>query len=294
MIELKTANHSDLTRIAQYMAHGNSSNENRCAFIDNNKSEIFDYLNEIHSSSRKAVIYLEEDSIIVGAVAGDICDDNNTIEVIGPFIDKEIRGCEKYLQQMVSLMQELNKDYRLKFFIDDKNEFVKQFIISNNGMITSSHCNMTLNLEDFAADKNVSSVDAQCVDYTKSLQDENIKQQFGRLHDMIFSTAYYNSDTIIKKINDSNILSCCLVNGKVVSYAFYNTEDEGYIDFIATDKKERGRGFGQLLLKHVLGNLKNRNCNLVRLCVNSENISAINLYRKAGFKITEENQVYSL
>lgn len=54
---------------------------------------------------------------------------------------------------------ELNKDYRLKFFIDDKNEFVKQFIINNNGMITSSHCNMTLNLEDFAADKNVSSVD---------------------------------------------------------------------------------------------------------------------------------------
>ena len=294
MLKIKTAERADLGKIAEYMSLMNSRNENRCAFVDNDKEEILDYLNEIYDSNDQAVVFIENESHVLGAAAGDVCDDNNTIEVVGPFVDKKITSCEKYLQQIVSLMKELNKGYRLKFFIDDENEFVKQFIISNNGMITGSHCNMTLSLLDFAADKNDSRVDVQCVDYTMSLQDEKIKVQIEKLHDVFFSAAYYNSDTIMKKINESNILSCCLVDGKVVSFAFYNTEDEGYLDFIGTDKDERGKGYGLFMLNHVLGNIKSRKCNFVRLCVNSENISAINLYKKAGFKFTEKNQVYSL
>lgn len=293
MVEIKTAEAVDLEKIAEYMAKMNSLDENRCAYIDNNKSEILDYLKEIHKNSSDAVIFIEEDEgVILGAAAGDICDDNSTIEVVGPFINRDMIECTKYLKQMVIMMKELKRGYRIKFFIDDKNEFIKQFIISNNGMITGNHCNMTLKLSEEINKYEVNNV--QCVDYTKSLADENIKHQIEKLHDSIFSDAYYSSDTIIKKINDSNILSCCLVDGEVVSYAFYNLDDEGYLDFIGTDRSKRGKGYGISLLSHVLGNIKSRKCSIVRLCVNSDNEEAISMYKKAGFKITSEEQVYSM
>jgi len=77
-----------------------------------------------------------------------------------------------------------------------------------------------------------------------------------------------------------------IMDDQVVGYIVARTSgDIGHIISIAVDKKFRGMGIGNKLLDRVLEELKKAHAKRIFLEVSKDNIAAINLYEKKGFKI---------
>ena len=117
---------------------------------------------------------------------------------------------------------------------------------------------------------------------------------------------------MIKEINDINIINECLKHFNtsikeigVYSHCYVYEEEEicGFIYFdriydrveiqyIYVDEDKRKKGIGSLLLKKLIDESKKFACINITLEVNVNNISAINLYEKYGFKKVAVREKY--
>lgn len=70
----------------------------------------------------------------------------------------------------------------------------------------------------------------------------------------------------------------------------YVQDGSVYIACISVDRKMRGKGIGNLLLNRII---KDKQASKVVLEVLSDNVAAINLYKKNGFNIVREEEGYS-
>ena len=65
-------------------------------------------------------------------------------------------------------------------------------------------------------------------------------------------------------------------------------EKELYISNICVDKNNRGMGIGKFLLSNVFKQARVEHCKTIILDVSKDNHIAIDLYKKAGFKVSKE------
>ena len=115
----------------------------------------------------------------------------------------------------------------------------------------------------------------------------------------------------ISDITTIQKLGCLLHNNynfklDTFSYCFVIEEKNNIIGFITysiiyeraeiidiiIDEKYRNKGYATLLLEKVFDIIKDNNCENITLEVNSNNKSAINLYKKSGFKIVSVRKNY--
>ena len=84
-----------------------------------------------------------------------------------------------------------------------------------------------------------------------------------------------------------------LNNEKVIGYIVASLENgKGHIISLAVHPEFRRRGVGSALLKEVLTSMKKRGILTVKLEVNENNVSAINFYKKHGFKFLKKIKKY--
>ncbi|MFA6725345.1 MAG: N-acetyltransferase [Candidatus Cloacimonadaceae bacterium] len=80
------------------------------------------------------------------------------------------------------------------------------------------------------------------------------------------------------------------ISNLVALIAVYeNKFPNAYIPIVGVIDKFRGKGLGDLLLNYTLKQIEHKGFTKVSLEVYSNNIIAINLYRKYGFIISKEN-----
>jgi len=104
-----------------------------------------------------------------------------------------------------------------------------------------------------------------------------------------------NKRQIKKSFNESitsnkKILLIAENNKKVVGYLVCSLyisdyQKSGEMDYLFVPKGWKKKGIGKLLIKEFIDILKNKKLEKCRLDVNIKNISAINFYKKLGFKI---------
>jgi ribosomal protein S18 acetylase RimI-like enzyme len=70
------------------------------------------------------------------------------------------------------------------------------------------------------------------------------------------------------------------------------TERGGYIDILAVEQAERGRGLGALLLASAFAALSDAGIREARLDVSSENAPALRLYERAGMRVCNRMEVF--
>lgn len=84
----------------------------------------------------------------------------------------------------------------------------------------------------------------------------------------------------------------CLINEKIIGYIVASKNNSGHIISLAVHPKFRRKGVGSILLEEALKSMKNEGISLVKLEVNENNNSAINFYKKHGFKILRKIKEY--
>jgi ribosomal protein S18 acetylase RimI-like enzyme len=69
--------------------------------------------------------------------------------------------------------------------------------------------------------------------------------------------------------------------------AIKNSADEWSLVAVHTLSHARGKGYAQVLVKHVIEEVKKRGAQAIQLMVNTDQTDALHVYEKAGFKIVE-------
>jgi len=87
-------------------------------------------------------------------------------------------------------------------------------------------------------------------------------------------------------ITESGTAYLLKINGKPVGFITYKTLSDGHyhISALGITKSMRGHGYGRLLLELLMNKL---DAESIKLGVNQNNATAINLYQSLGFKIIE-------
>ena len=97
----------------------------------------------------------------------------------------------------------------------------------------------------------------------------------------------WTKEQLIGLIENPNVVARVgLIDGEVVcSYSFNIIIDEGDVNNLSVDKSWRGKGIGNLLIEDMILSAKSKNLQNITLEVNENNVVAINLYNKYGFKV---------
>ncbi len=103
--------------------------------------------------------------------------------------------------------------------------------------------------------------------------------------------AYYDLPSLIDEDkaeilvveNNGELIACGYAKIRK-SKQYVTHEEHGYIGFMYVDPEYRGLGVGQQLLDRLILWCKEKNLTEVQLDVFSENVGAIRVYEKAGFK----------
>lgn len=91
------------------------------------------------------------------------------------------------------------------------------------------------------------------------------------------SSKEHSGDLIIKTYR---------VAGKPVGFMAYYPKElfEGYILFLAVDKKHRSKGYARKMLTYAINDFKKQGIRVVRLITRTDNLPGQKLYKNMGFK----------
>ena len=135
---------------------------------------------------------------------------------------------------------------------------------------------------------------------TDYIEINNLAKQVHRIHVKWRPDLYLDIDEVIKKEDlkekiQSNEIIVAKMQNNIVGYVTFNIQEKNnpimryrkqlQIEAICVDENNRCKGIGTELLKHLKNIAKEENCTDMYLTVNEENINAIELYEKFGFKV---------
>ena len=135
---------------------------------------------------------------------------------------------------------------------------------------------------------------------TDYIEINNLAKQVHRLHVKWRSDLYLDIDEVIKKEDlkekiQSNEIIVAKMQNNIVGYVTFNIQEKNnpimryrkqlQIEAICVDENNRCKGIGTELLKHLKNIAKEKKCTDMYLTLNEENINAIKLYEKFGFKV---------
>jgi ribosomal protein S18 acetylase RimI-like enzyme len=227
-----------------------------------------------------------ENDQIIGLLGFDGDHESEMAELWRPFIDHE--EWDYIAEQLWDNVKIMIPDYtrKLGMFCGSQNTNCIGFALAKGFVKHSSENILTIEKPRFIGEKNK---------YLLQLTPQ-YHSKFIELHDKLFPGTYYSGVDIIKLMNNSKKVFIKVQDNQLQGYIYveFNEEfEEGTIEFIGVDINHRGKGYGQILLEGGLSWIfENHNINDLKLCVNTENKAAINLYKKVGFK--ESNQLVFL
>lgn len=100
-------------------------------------------------------------------------------------------------------------------------------------------------------------------------------------------TSRWTKDQFIYELteNEFSKLFCLKEDGKIIGYAgIWFLFERAEITSIAIKKEYQGRGYGTMLMEHLINSAIKQSCDLILLEVRPSNEKAIGLYHKLGFE----------
>lgn len=103
----------------------------------------------------------------------------------------------------------------------------------------------------------------------------------------LLSFRYFNSRSF-EVLNNHAYTILLLENGNPIGYGHLDLENEITWLGIAVAEGFQGKGLGKIILGDLINYSKKSEISIVKLSVDKDNTSAINLYKKYGFKIVKD------
>ena len=279
MLEVKKIDKEDIGEVSNLISQLNNSEESHIGFCGKDKKEIAKYMLEDITDVKynDSFVGAYENNQLVGVLGFEADLEDRSAEIWGPFINAN---------KWPIVFDMWEKTIEL---LPDEIDSLEMFPNSKNIRV----CELATNLSfKKYSDETILNFDRNNSHELKGAFLEELTPEYyldmKLLHDKTFPGAYYNGQQIINRINDHGKVFVITDKDDFCGYIYVEAEPEfgeASIEFFAVETSARGKGTGRQLL---MGALKwvftFENIDSIRLCVNSTNNSAINLYKKVGFQ----------
>ncbi|OWR29611.1 hypothetical protein CDO73_15625 [Saccharibacillus sp. O23] len=244
---------------------------------------------------------------VVGVLGFDLDPDTGLAEIWGPFADEEEKragdcankkagpavGRAELIEGLwrTALERANGSIVRLQGFYHQDNAEAESLMRRSGASLAGRHLTLALRQADFSAE-------SQEEDSLIAELGAEFEEAFVRLHDEAFPGSYASGHKLLEERDAEHRLIGYVREGELLGYAFVSgsrTFAEGDVEFLASAARARGQGVGQNLLRAALRLLFEEFAPAeARLTVSATNAAAIGLYRKCGFRVREEMNVYEL
>lgn len=278
-MEIKFASPNDVKELSVYLEKMNTQNRSHIGFCGEQNEEIYDSLMNDFSDLKieDSIVAAYEQDKIVGMIGLDFDLESGDADIWGPFVTDENLDVALALwnKALLKIPQEIKS---CSFFINKDNLFAKKFVAQNNAQYSSADMVLNITRNTFSEQADIA---------TKGIEEEYY-DSFANLHNEVFPKTYFNSNTILNRVNEHNNLLVIEEEGaNIKGYVYIEANPEhgeGNIEYIAVSDGLRGQGIGKALLKDALMKLFSYpSIDEVTICVSCGNIAAINLYKSTGF-----------
>lgn len=283
-MQIRTCTKKDIEVISQFAHNQNTYNAQRTSFM----------YKEYEKVKESFYSTLDNGSIQIGAFHDKKCfgyvqvitnKDYGPGDVIGPFYEY---GNERLVKDLLSYVAKYDSEIELlKFNIDENNKLGTHLVEA--GAIKKEDNYQLRITKDIFANINLNSeyliTQVHSKQYDKYVID---------LYNSEFPDSYMNSDSVIDYNKEQYKLVDLLFDSSCIGFGFYRIK-KGYIDFVAVDKKYRGRGYGKYLLSRIIRDqIDDYDLIEIELNVDLSRNEALKLYTNIGFTVNEHFISYHL
>lgn len=107
-----------------------------------------------------------------------------------------------------------------------------------------------------------------------------------------FQDDHMEKENCLNHIKEDNLIGF-FINNKLVGYLLMRIMDDyGHLAHIAVSAKHQRKGYGTELMKYSIEFFKKHNVKKMGLYVETKNVVAINMYKKFGYKVSNESWHY--
>ncbi|MBU3128060.1 MULTISPECIES: GNAT family N-acetyltransferase [Clostridium] len=281
MVKINTIKNNEIDKLAEFIEFMNSKENYNIGYCEKTKEKVLNALYEDFEDGNieKYFVGAYDGEKLIGVLGIDVEEEKSYGELWGPFVE-ELYSEENVSSKLWLLLRKniLNCCASFGIFCNSKNiqciQFAKEYGFKNNG----EHFIMSLGRDDF---KEIFEVK----DFELTFEYNN---EFKLLHDKNFPNTYYSGSDILSRINERRKVFFIKDNEKLIGYTYVEVEPEfgeSCIEFFGVRENMRGKGLGGKLIKIAINwILSFEKIGNIRLCVGLENLQAIGLYSKVGFK----------
>ena len=248
-----------------------------------------DLVESLKDEENKLIGVIEE-GVLVGVIDLDIDSKKKTIDMVGPFIEKQEE--EEWLaigkELFDFIFKEFDSDYEYLFFIHQENKIGKKLL---------ENIQVELRGDEYVLKIERDGIKPGLIDDTGIISiDTEQYEEVITLHDGIWPGVYYSGQELIEQLDENHQIFSAKNKEEIEGYIFVENEVErGYVHFLAVKEPYRGAGIGRKLLNKALKwAFANNNIKKLSLCVEVENEKALSLYYNLGFKVENAYTAYKL
>lgn len=280
VMKIKIIPPKDIKEVSIYLEKMNRKSRSHIGFCGEQNKEIYDALMNDFSDLKLEDSFLVayDQKNIVGAIGMDADLAGGEADIWGPFVtDENLEvGQELWNKLLLKIPQEINS---CSFFINKNNLFAKKIAMQNKAHYSGT--DLVLNIKR--------SIFSEEIITTSKKIEKEYYGSFVNLHDEIFPKTYFNSDSILNRLNSNNNLLVIKGNeSDIKGYVYIEAtpeHKEGNIEYIAVSPEFRGQGVGKTLIIDALNKLFSYpSIDEITICVSCKNTAAISLYKSVGFQ----------
>ncbi|QKS69903.1 GNAT family N-acetyltransferase [Paenalkalicoccus suaedae] len=272
--------------LAQFLARMNNDLQMHIGFCGENPDEIYDQLTNDFSDLpwQTSFVVAYEDDRIVAAIGLDVDLERGYADVWGPFTEtKDMTLSKKIWEELTSGLDKVKK---YSFFVNEENAFAQRFAEEVGGAYKGMDYVLLLHKED----------DIRAEADEVAAFNTAFAEDFTSVHTDAFPDTYYNAETILSRLNETNQLHMLVRDDALAGYVYAEANPEhgeGTIEYIAVSPDSRKQGIGkQLLAKGCQALFSHEGVSETSICVGTDNKAAISLYQAVGFKVKYKLKSY--
>ncbi|MGE7218877.1 GNAT family N-acetyltransferase [Priestia koreensis] len=279
---VERVNSKTLNEVARFMARLNKKANMHVGYCGEDDQEVAHFLchelSDVPYDESFVVAY--QNGHIAGVAGFDADLENQRAEIWGPFVeDHDLERSRMLWNELLSIMPDDIHTFYL--FPNKENHTMLQLAEELHCQHVSDECILGYEKKQLATNS------SKPLELPISLYDD-----FQILHDNLFPSSYYEGSEILQRINEHQKVFVATEQSTLAGYVYVEVQPdfgEGAIEFIGVKNEYRGNRLGIKLLHEALSWMFSFDrLQTIELCVNSKNMRAIQLYKRAGFLIKHE------
>ncbi|WP_440895447.1 GNAT family N-acetyltransferase [Amphibacillus sp. Q70] len=294
----KISQSKDLEAITELAHIKNNIEEHHIPYCCQNRESIHKDFDDMLKGENHLVVTAWDNDKLCGVLGLYCIDEINRADCVGPFVDgNNVNSQENekaifinVAKEMVALARKEYPTYHFSFIISSKNNHCLELMEVLESKAEETELELGLKRENFINKAGKSLAFPFSLAYEKQLRS---------LHEQIAPDVYLTSNQLIKTIGREREVYLLVEENLLIAYGVLhfstNTNKQVCVEMIGVDKNHRGKGYGRMILNHLLGKaFERKSTEEVNLIVDAINTIALNLYESLGFESILERRSFTL